>query len=114
MELKDKIAEAALAEILNPTFAMTEQCLAHVDIEYENNLPKIVDIDYNQTNKSAIVYFPVLNEDFYFAIELLVKEQIEINSVNISPFINIHFHPTSEEISADELLQMTTLKPDNI
>jgi hypothetical protein len=109
--MKTKITEIIIEELLNPTFEMTRQFLKILEINQINNIPQIAKIERIQNENKVIAYVEVKNESFYLEFYFDTSDNIEITSVDTAPFIGIRYMPTSEELSLDKLLNLTTLKP---
>lgn len=102
--------ESIKKEFKKKTLGVTEQYLKiHSPIYSENQL--IVDrIDRDREDEFIIVYLPVLDERFYFAIYINTKTN-EVTDVRTEAYHRIYFNATSETLSADELKAMTCLTP---
>jgi len=98
-------------ELLNPTFEMTRQYLKILEINYEDNIPKIAKIELNQSQNQATAYVEIKNESFYLEFVFDTTDNLEISGVNTAPFIGISFTPTSEELTLEKLLSLTTINP---
>ncbi len=98
-------------ELLNPTFEMTRQYLKILEVKYEDKKPKIAKIDFHENQATA--YVEVKNESFYLEFVFDTTDKVEISGVDTSPFIRIIFMPTSEELTLERLLNLTTIKPTN-
>jgi hypothetical protein len=106
-EIKRKISD----ELLNPTFEMTRQYLKILQVQYEENSPNIEGIEIDETANSAKAFVEIKNESFYLEFGFSTSDGIEISYVDTIPFINVSFTPTSEELTLEQLLILTTLKP---
>lgn len=112
--MNSTIATIITEELVNPKFEMTRQYLKVLEIEYENGIPKIDNIETEQHLNQAIAYVSVKHERFYLRFTFDTQEQIEISSVDTAPFIGISFDPSSENLSVEELMSLTTIKPSGI
>jgi Domain of unknown function (DUF4279) len=107
------ITNIIIDELLNPTFEMTRQYLKILEVECENNKPKIAKIDFQENQLRA--YVEVKNEGFYLEFVFdTTDDNIELTSVETLPFVGISFMPTSEELTTEQLLKITTIKPTRI
>ena len=109
--MKTTIINRITDELLNPTFEMTRQYLKILQVKYEDKKPKIVKIENNQSQNQATAYVEVINESFYLEFVFDTTDKIEISGIATVPFIEISFMPTSEELTTDELLKITSIKP---
>jgi hypothetical protein len=105
------IREAAINEILNPTFEVTRQYLSVNKLIYDNNIPVIEDIIFDSKESFASVYFPIFEEDYFFVVYVDFEEQIEIRAVSTSPGNRVYFSVTTEEHTLDELIKIIDFEP---
>jgi len=104
-----EIEEVAIAEILNPSFATTQQILQDHSIQYKDGKPVISRVDTENGNDSTVVYFNIIGELFHLAVYIDTYPFIQIRSVEIeagskvylwiekphnNANINLHFIPT--------------------
>jgi len=101
-------------ELLNPSWEMTKQLLACMEVKLDNGLPKIQSIVIKQDIGKAEAYIAVKNEPFYIKVSFDIEDQITIQWVDTEPYIRMSYGPTSEDIGTAELLQMTTLVPNEV
>ncbi|WP_266367086.1 hypothetical protein [Tellurirhabdus rosea] len=73
-----EIKQAAIQEILNPTFGTTKQFLQVFKVQTKKGNPVVRRIKIDKSAKSATVYFPVQDENFFCAIYLDIEKEIEI------------------------------------
>lgn len=112
MNLQDKISLIAINEINNKTFWVTQQYLEVMQVEHQDNLPKIRHININPEWDYATIYFSIVNEPFFLAIwvnvqpDLLLVSWVWIESCN-----EIYLDVRSSEFSSSELKQLTNLTP---
>lgn len=113
--IKDKkiIIETAIEEIQNPTLAVTEQYLNVVDIAYENGVPKVVRVDTETRDGSAVVYLKT--KDYSFFITVYVYPNINggyyVSSVDTEADNKVYFQAKSKKFNQMELMNFTTLSP---
>jgi len=105
------IKDAAIAEVLNPTFELTKQFLSVNKIVYKDSLPYIEDILINEEEKKAAVYFPVNNESFYFVVYISTEDEFEPLWMEMSPGNIVELVVVSEYHSLDMLLKKIDFKP---
>lgn len=96
-------------ELLNSTFEMTRQYLKILEVKYEDSKPKIAKIDFQENQATA--YVEVKNESFYLEFVLDTTDNVELTGIDTLPFVGISFMPTSEELTTEELLKITSIKP---
>lgn len=102
------IENIILKELNDKTFAVTEQYLEiHSPIIIDGKL-KIDRIDREKDNEVVIVYLPVENEPFHFAV-YIDRESYEIIAFDIQAFHNVYFIATSDSYSLQELNAITKL-----
>jgi hypothetical protein len=77
---------------------------------YVNDKPKIAKVDRDKNDGTAIVYFPVEGEKFYFAVVLTTDPEIAVTRIYVEPYISVCFSTMSETIDLDKLADMTALK----
>ncbi|MGZ5242828.1 MAG: DUF4279 domain-containing protein [Bacteroidia bacterium] len=99
-------------ELLNPTFEMTRQYLKILEVKYDDNKPKIAKIDFHENQATA--YVEVKNESFYLEFVFDTTDKIELTGIDSFPFVGISYMPTSEELTTEELLKITSIKPTEI
>ncbi|MFZ1515920.1 MAG: DUF4279 domain-containing protein [Saprospiraceae bacterium] len=98
-------------ELLNPTFEMTRQYLKILEVKYEDDKPKITKIDFDKNQNRATAYVEVKNESFYLEFVFDTTDTICLTGLDTIPFVGISFMPTSEKLTTDELLKITSIKP---
>lgn len=98
-------------ELLNPTFEMTRQYLKILAVKYEEDKPKITKIDFDKNQNRATAYVEVKNDSFYLEFVFDTTDTIRLTGLDTIPFVGISFMPTSEKLTTDELLKITSIKP---
>ena len=98
-------------ELLNPTFEMTRQYLKILEVKYEDDKPKIAKTDFDKNQNRVTAYLEVKNESFYLEFVFDTTDTIRLTGVDTIPFVGISFMPTSENLTTDELLKITSIKP---
>lgn len=98
-------------ELLNPTFEMTRQYLKILEVKYEDKKPKIAKIDFDENQNLATAYIEVKNERYCLEFIFDTTDNIQLTAVDTLPFVGISFMPTSEKLTTDELLKITSIKP---
>ena len=105
------IIQKAIEEIENKRFGVTEHFLQIHEIVYADHKPKVLKIEKNEG--TAIVYFAVKDEKFYFVIYLDTLSEISVSGVDTTPFHAVYFKAVSEQLNFDALCAITTLSPTN-
>lgn len=104
-----QIIEAIETEFKTPTMGVTEQYLEIHKPVYKDDQLVIERVDRDKEDQT-IVYIPVANEVFYFAIYLDEKKG-EVIGLNTEAFYRVYFRATSERLTAEELIACTKLQP---
>ncbi len=104
------IIQKAIEEIETKSLAVTEQFLEIHEVVYDNGKPKIARIDKDKRDGIFVVYFPVKNEKFYFAVYVDTSPEISIRWTGTEPYNSVYFRAFSDTLSFGELSQLTTLK----
>lgn len=111
MYTNDAIISLAIDEINNRSFWVTQQYLGVMEIEYQNDLPKISYVDISSEEDFAVVYFSIVNEPFFFAIWIKIQSTLLVSWVWIESCNEIYLDVRSNEFSFDELSVLTALVP---
>jgi len=107
----DIIIAKAIHEIETKTWGVTEQFLEVHEIVYANGKPVIARIDKDDPDGNVIVYFPVKDEPFYFAVYFNTLPEIAIRWMGTEPGNSVYFAAFSGEMSYGQLAALTQLKP---
>ena len=97
-------------EFKEKTLGVTEQYLEIHSPIYTDNKLKVDRIDRDRKDELIIVYLPVLDEKFYFAVYIDTKTN-EVTGFETEAYHRVYFRATSETLSADNLKAMTHLTP---
>lgn len=114
MSIKDDIEEIskiAIEEILSPKFELTNQFLKVNKVLLEDGKPIIEDIFVNEEENTAEVYFPIIDESYYFVIYLDLKPALTVRFMNMSAGNSVQLFVSSESHSADELIDILGVNP---
>ncbi len=103
------IIAIASDEIIQKNFGVTQQYLDVHEIEFENGVPRILCIDYEQFPDNAVVYFQVKDYSFYFAVRVNIKIEPKVTFTWNEPRHKIRFIASSNQLSADELQAIISL-----
>lgn len=77
---------------------------------YDNGKPKVDKVDNDKEDGVVVVYFPVENEKFSFAIYLDTNPEISIRWIGTEPYSCVYFRASSDSLNLEQLSQLTTLK----
>ncbi len=105
--MKEEVIKLIVDEVKNPKWEATKQFLEVIELECHKGLPKIVSIELNSELEKSAVYLQVKNEPFFLEYQITNTDFPEIIGVDISPFIEVIYSVTSDDISVDELLNLT-------
>jgi hypothetical protein len=104
----------AIAEILHPTLAMTEQFLAVNKIVFKEHEPVVEDVILREEEQVAEVYFPTERERYYFVVYIDVEPQVELRTTGMSAGNRVYFFAESEERPVDELVVIAGVQPTSV
>ena len=96
-------------ELLDKTLGVTEQYLAVHQPIYKDNELVISRIDRDSEKETIVIYFPVVDEKFYFKA-FIGKDNYSIWSLTTEPWHRVYLTATSDSKSLNELASLTTLK----
>ena len=105
------IIQKAIEEVESKDFGFTTQFLEIHEIVYENDKPKVAKVDTDKEDGTAIVYFPVKDERFFFAVYVDTKPEVSVRWVDIEEYVSVYFRASSDRMSLEQLSQITILKP---
>ncbi|HRP33137.1 MAG TPA: DUF4279 domain-containing protein [Agriterribacter sp.] len=105
-----RIIEKAVNEIHLKEFGATEQLLEIHEVVYENDKPKVLRVDTESDDGSAVVYFPIKDEKFYLAVWLDTNPQVSVRSVGTENYNSIYLKVISDQLSFEELSGLTKLQ----
>ena len=104
------IIEKAINEILLKEFGTTEQLLEIHEVVYEKDKPKVLRVDKESDDSSAIVYFPIKDQKFYLAVWLDTDPEISVRGVGTENYNSVYLKVTSDDLSFQELSALTKLQ----
>ena len=107
---KKEIENIVIAEFEVPTMATTKQYLEIHSAVSENGVIKVDRIDLESSDDVAIVYVPVEDEHFHFAVYVDVVKR-EVSGIGTESWNRVYFRATSDIFSFAELKAFTTLEP---
>ena len=103
--------DKAIEEILNPTFAVTEQYLEVNVVTIENGIPKVERVDSDFRDNLVAVYFPVKDERYFLQVNLEKTPAAKVDFVHIESGHKTYLTATSEDLTFEELSQNLIFKP---
>lgn len=110
-DLEKRIIACAIGEIENPEFAVTQQFFeVHKVLRDNTDVPVILKV-FLEKNDTALVYFPVQGERFYFVVDIQTQPDIQVRFTFAGANYCVYLSAGSYELSAMEIEKMTTLVP---
>jgi len=109
MNNEDKYISVSIKELLNPTFAVTKQYLAVMELELDDGNPKIERISID--SQTVSLYFRIKDERFYIVVNILVNNPSKPNWVWIENAHRVYLTATSENKTYNELASYLSLSP---
>jgi hypothetical protein len=105
------IIEKAIDELEYRRFATTKQLLEIHEVIRVDNIPKVLRVDMEHNNGTAIVYFAFRDEKFYLAVWLDTTPEVAVRSVSTESYNSVYLKVTSEDLSFQQLCLLTKLEP---
>ena len=105
----DLIIKKAIEEVESKTFGFTRQFLEFHNLIYVDNKPQIARVDTDKADE-VTVYFNVENEKFFLAVYIDLKPNVSVRWVNTEPYHSVYFRASSDNLSLEQLAQLTKLK----
>ncbi len=105
------IIEKAIGEIQSKRFGTTEQLLEVHEVVYVDGKPKVLRVDTEADDGTAIVYFPLKDEMFYLAVWLDTRPEVAVRAVGTEDYHAVYLKVISDDLSFQELSALTILKP---
>jgi hypothetical protein len=103
------IIQKAIEELAAKSFRVTEQFLAIHQVVYADGAPMVARVDTEKEDGTAIVYFPIVDQKFSFAIYLDTVPTVSVRWVDIAPYHSVYFRASSDSFSLQELAALTKL-----
>jgi hypothetical protein len=98
-----KYIDVAIAEVLNPAFAVTRQYLESNEIAFENGKHKVERLDLNRSDNLVAVYFPFKNERFFLQVDVTKAPEVKVDFVWTENGTRTYLTAVSEELTFTEL-----------
>jgi Domain of unknown function (DUF4279) len=108
---EQEIRDVAIAEILHPTFALTQQLLAVNKVVIKEQVPVVEDVILREEEKTAEVYFPIEGEHYYFTVYVDVEPHVSLRMMGMSSGNRVYFYAKSVEHRLDELVALAGIEP---
>ncbi len=105
------IRDVAIAEILQPTHALTRQYLAVNKVVLKEQVPVVEDVILREKEQTADVYFPIEGQRYYFVVSVDWEPRVAIRWMGMSAGNRVYFIARSEERQVDELFAMAGVEP---
>ncbi|MEI6222681.1 MAG: DUF4279 domain-containing protein [bacterium] len=105
------LIQIAVDEVIQQNFRTTQQYLKVHSLVKTNEIPQISRIDTDKNDGTVIVYFSLVNYDYYLSVWINTTPKLEIRSVSIEAGNQVYLSVTSEGATLQEILNTTTIKP---
>ncbi|MBT1451031.1 DUF4279 domain-containing protein [Glaciecola sp. XM2] len=93
----------AVQELSKPTLEVTKQYLQAMEVELENEVPRVARVDFHHTSESIAVYFYIKEERFFIVVNLSKGNNSEVEWVWIESGHRVYLTATSESLGYEEL-----------
>jgi hypothetical protein len=103
------IIQRATEELALRSFGMTEQFLEIHEVVYIDGSPIVARVDTEKPDGTAIVYFPIVDQKFYFAIYLDTAPEVSVRWVGTEPYHSVYFRASTDKLSFQQLAGLTKL-----
>lgn len=101
----------AINEVLKKKFNESQKYLKLNSIPLVNGIPKISRIDTDKKDGSVIVYFPIENESYYFAVGIKTLPDVFVEWVSIEAGNSVVLTVTSEKYTLKDILNCIAFEP---
>jgi len=98
-----KYVSIAVQELRQPTFEVTKQYLQVMDVELENEDPRVARVDLDHTSESVAVYFYIKEERFFIVVNLSKEDTPKVEWVWMESGHRVYLTATSEALEYEEL-----------
>ena len=102
------IIEKAIEEVESKNLGVTQQFLEIHKVVYADGKPKVARVDIDKEDE-AIVYFNVVDEEFFLAVYVDIKPIVSVRWINTEPYHSVYFRASSDTLSLKELAELTKL-----
>lgn len=97
-----EVTDVARSEVLFPTWSMTGQLLSENRVVLENGVPVVEDVIFSEDHIAA-VWFPIVDESYYFIVYVNCTSVPELHWVEMSAGSKVYLDVGSEEHTLEEL-----------
>lgn len=109
--MESLIAQIAKEEVLNPTFELTKQFLSVNNVEMDGGIPRIKDIIISEDKSTAEVYFPIIDEEYYFVIYIDLMPEISLKFMGMSAGNKVELFVSSDTEDLDKMIELLHVTP---
>lgn len=109
MTIENQLRLAAIHEVLHSSFALTQQYLAVNKLRTDNDIPFIEGVIIDKEKFEASVFFPVMDEDYYFVVYLDIGAEVTVRWVGMDAGTSVDLRVISEDRSLNELLTIINI-----
>jgi len=111
MKNVEKYVSVAIQELISPEFEVTKQYLEVMEVEVSQESHRVARVAFDDTAKTAAVYFHVKDERFYVVVNLSICDSPEVEWVWIESGHRVYLAAKSEILSFDELSVLFPFEP---
>ncbi|HLP20414.1 MAG TPA: DUF4279 domain-containing protein [Chitinophagales bacterium] len=108
---EQEFIDKARQELQIPTFELTKQYLAVLQIQMDNGIAAVARVNINHSTNLVAVYFKVVKEDFFVVVNVTKSPDLKIDWVWIELGHRVYLTATSEELDFSQLSGFLTLTP---
>ncbi len=105
------IAQIAIEEVFNPSFELTKQLLSVNKVEMDGGSPRIKDIIISEDKSMAEVYFPIIDEEYYFVIYIDLMPKISLKFMGMSAGCKVELFVCSDTEELDKMIELLQVTP---
>jgi hypothetical protein len=97
-----RIRDIAINEVVSQTWGITQQLLSVNGIVFSDGAPVIEDLIFTEEG-TAVVYFPIVNEPYYFVVYVDLDPVTKLRTVGVCPGNTVAFVVASSQLTLEEL-----------
>lgn len=105
------IEQIAIKEVLNPTFESTKQFLGVNKVEMDGDIPRIKDIIISEDKSFAEVYFPIMDEEYYFVIYIDLIPEVSLRFMGMSAGSKVELFVCSDTEDINKMIRLLQVTP---
>lgn len=98
-----KYVSIAIQELRQPTFEITKQYLQVMEVELENEAPRVARVDLDHASESIAVYFFIKEERFFIVVNLSKGDTPKVEWVWMESGHRVSLTAISEALGYEEL-----------